>query len=214
MTGSTWDGIWVWGCGRICGEMCRISCTTRMSTARSRGSARTRKAMLQLHAFGETTPDNARNVKCSRHCCIAEFVSRRPKLVEMKQIVFVLGTIFTDHAGNHRVTVANALRMLAHFSEHIEPLSMIQHLQMPTQCAAKQLRMQLASNCIVHIMIHVTCGMPLQRGTLAAGCIVDSEHGANMLQFICKWFANAFASCSQCCGCLHCPVDSQTSHGP
>ena len=44
------DGIWVWGCGRICGEMYRISCRTRMSTARSRGSARTRKAMLQLHA--------------------------------------------------------------------------------------------------------------------------------------------------------------------
>ena len=89
---------------------------------------------------------------------------------------------------------------------------MIQHLQMPTQCAAKQLRMQLASNCIVHIMMHVTCGMPLQRGTLAAGCMVDSEHGANMLQFICKWFANAFASCSQRSGCLHCPVDNQTSH--
>ncbi len=80
-----------------------------------------------------------------------------------------------------------------------------------SQCAAKQLRMQLASNCIVH----VTCGMPLHCGeTLTAGCIVFSEHGANISQINYKWFANAFASCSQCCGCLHCPVDNQTSHGP
>ena len=80
-----------------------------------------------------------------------------------------------------------------------------------SQCVAKQLRMQLASNCIVH----VTCGMPLHcTETLTAGCIVFSEHGASVVQFTSKWFANAFASCSQCCGCLHCPVDNQTSHGP
>ena len=23
---AAWDGVWVWGCGRIWGEMCRFSC--------------------------------------------------------------------------------------------------------------------------------------------------------------------------------------------
>ena len=188
-----------------------------MSTARSRGSARTRKAMLQLHAWSIRRDNTGQRKKCKMqstllHCRI------RLTATQIGGNEANCDRAMNNLYGSCRQSQSDGCECITDacaFSQRHRTVindSALANAMASSQCAAKQLRMQLASNCIVHIMIHVTCGMPLQRGTLAAGCIVDSEHGANMLQFICKWFANAFASCSQCCGCLHCPVDNQTRH--
>ena len=53
--GRDWDGIWVWGCGRICGEMCGIPCTIM----------RFHYKILQLpHIFPYPNPIPSREVCC------------------------------------------------------------------------------------------------------------------------------------------------------
>ena len=163
--------------------------------------------------FGETPPDSARKVKMQStllHCRI------RLTAIQIGGNEANCDRAMNNLYGSYRQSQSDGCECITDacaFSQRHRTVvndSALANAMASSQCAAKQLRMQLASNCIVH----VTCGMPLHCTEPLTASLVFSEHGVNISQFACKWFANAFASCSQCCGCLHCPVDNQNSHGP
>ena len=176
----------MWRCGRNCGEMCGIPCRTRMPTARSRGSARTRKAMLQLHAWSIRRDSTGQRKKCEMqstllHCRIrltaTQIVGNESKCDRTMNNLY----------GSYRQSQSDGCECITDacaFSQTHQTVvkdSALANAMASSQCAAKQLRMQLASNCIVH----VTCGMPLHCAeTLTAGSFL------NTVQIFCNSIAN------------------------